>query len=199
MTVPADELAADHRRADALVLVAESALAGGLDPGTAGERYQVVVHVDAPVLANPGEQGVSCLSDGRHVPAGTCRRVACDAATVVMTHGANGAVLDVGRRTRTISPALRRALVKRDGGCRFPGCGQSRCDAHHLEHWADGGETSLDNTLLLCRFHHRLVHEEGFQLHRLANDQSSSARRTDDCSQRLQPRPASRSTRSKRW
>ena len=69
--------------------------------------------------------------------------------------------------TRTISPALRRALVDRDGGCRFPGCGQSRCDAHHVKHWADGGETSLDNTLLLCRFHHRLVHEEGFQLQRL--------------------------------
>ena len=76
------ELAPDQRRADALVLVAESALAGGLDPGTAGERYQVVVHVDAPVLADPAEQGVSCLSDGRHVPAGTSRRVACDAATV---------------------------------------------------------------------------------------------------------------------
>ena len=85
-----------------------------------------------------------------------------------MTHAADGTVLDVGRRTRTISPALRRALVERDRVCRFPGCGQSRCDAHHVKHWADGGETSLDNTLLLCRFHHRLVHEEGFQLNRLA-------------------------------
>jgi hypothetical protein len=138
------ELAADHRRADALVLVAESALAGGLDPGAAGERYQVVVHVDATVLADPAEQGVSCLANGQHVPAGTSRRVACDAAIVVMSHAPDGSVLDVGRRTRTISPALRRALVSRDGGCRFPGCGQSRCDAHHLEHWADGGETSLD-------------------------------------------------------
>ncbi len=158
-----------QRRADALVLLAESALAGGLDPGTAGDRYQVVVHVDAAVLADPAEQGVSCLADGQHVSAETSRRVACDASKVVMTHAPDGSVLDVGRTTRTISPALRRALVNRDGGCRFPGCGQSRCDAHHVKHWADGGETSLDNTLLLCRFHHRLVHEEGFQLHRLAD------------------------------
>jgi hypothetical protein len=84
-----------------------------------------------------------------------------------MTHAPGGSVLDVGRRTRTIPPALRRALVQRDGACRFPGCAQYRCDAHHVKHWADGGRTSLDNTLLLCRFHHRLVHEEGFQLKRL--------------------------------
>ena len=188
-----------QRRADALVLLAESALAGGLDPGTAGDRYQVVVHVDAPVLADPAEQGVSCLSTAEHVPAGTSRRVACDAGDVVMTHAPDGSVLDVGRRTRTISPALRRALVERDGGCRFPGCGQSRCDAHHVKHWADGGETSLDNTLLLCRFHHRLVHEEGFQLNVSPRARSSSARRTDDWFPRLPPRPANLSTRSKRW
>jgi hypothetical protein len=163
-----DELAPAQRRADALVLVAESALAGGLDPGTAGERYQVVVHVDAPVLADPGEQGVSCLEDAQHVSAETSKRVSCDAAVVVMTHAPDGSVLDVGRRTRTISPALRRALVQRDGGCRFPGCSQRRCDAHHVHHWANGGATSLDNTLLLCRFHHRLVHEEGFQLKHLS-------------------------------
>jgi hypothetical protein len=166
-----NELARTQRRADALVLVAESALAGGLDPGTAGERYQVVVHVDAPVLADPAAPGVSCLADGCHVgnvSAETSRRRACDAAVVVMTHAPDGTVLDVGRRTRTISPALRRALQQRDGGCRFPGCGQSRCDAHHLKHWAEGGDTSLDNTTLLCRFHHRLMHEEGFQLKRLS-------------------------------
>jgi hypothetical protein len=162
------ELAPTQRRADALVLLAETALAAGLDPGAAGDRYQVVVHVDAPVLADPAEPGISCLSNGQHVSAETSRRVACDAATVVMTHAPDGSVLDVGRKTRTISPALRRALTQRDGGCRFPGCRQPRCDAHHVKHWADGGETSLENTVLLCRFHHRLVHEEGFQLIRLA-------------------------------
>jgi hypothetical protein len=107
---------------------------------------------------------VSALADGRHVSAETSRRLACDAATVVMTHAPNGSVLDVGRKTRTLSPALRRALRHRDRGCRFPGCGLALCDAHHVRHWAEGGETSLDNTLLLCRHHHRLVHEEGFQV-----------------------------------
>jgi hypothetical protein len=163
----ADDLGPGQRRADALVLLAESALAGGLDPGTAGDRYQVIVHVDEAVLADPAEQGVSALSNAQHVSAETSRRVACDAAKVVMTHATDGSVLDVGRKTRTVSPALRRALTDRDGGCRFPGCNALRCDAHHLKHWADGGDTSLDNTILLCRHHHRLVHEEGFQLRRL--------------------------------
>jgi hypothetical protein len=71
-------------------------------------------------------------------------------------------VLNVGRRTRTIPPALRRALEVRDRGCRFPGCELRFTEAHHVVHWADGGETSLSNTLLLCRYHHRLMHEEGW-------------------------------------
>ena len=71
-------------------------------------------------------------------------------------------MLDVGRRTRSISPALRRGLEVRDGGCRFPGCGLRFTEGHHIRHWADGGETSLSNALLLCRFHHRLVHEGGW-------------------------------------
>ena len=79
-----------------------------------------------------------------------------------MTHGPDGSVLDVGRKTRTVPPAIRRALDHRDGGCRFPGCGLRFCDAHHVKHWADGGETRLGNLVLLCRRHHRAVHEEGF-------------------------------------
>ena len=82
-----------------------------------------------------------------------------------MRHGPDGGVLDVGRRTRTISPALRRALAARDGKCRFPGCTARRCDAHHIEHWADGGETALPNLVLLWRRHHRAVHEGRFRLH----------------------------------
>jgi hypothetical protein len=81
-----------------------------------------------------------------------------------MRHGANGNALDAGRRTRTISPALHRALAHRDRGCRFPGCGLKLCDAHHVQHWADGGMTRLGNLVLLCRRHHRAVHEEGFRL-----------------------------------
>jgi Domain of unknown function (DUF222)/HNH endonuclease len=159
-----DDASVDQRRADALGLVAESALAAGLDPGTRGDRYQVVVHVDAGVLAPGGEGGSSWLADGSCVSAETSRRLACDSSRVVMLHAADGHVLDVGRRTRAISPALRRALEHRDGGCRFPGCGRRLCDAHHVEPWAAGGATSLANTALLCRRHHRAVHEEGFSM-----------------------------------
>jgi hypothetical protein len=81
-----------------------------------------------------------------------------------MRHGPDGRALDVGRRTRTIPPALRRALEARDRGCRFPGCGARFTDGHHVRHWADGGETSLQNTLLLCRHHHTLVHEGGWRV-----------------------------------
>jgi hypothetical protein len=88
-----------------------------------------------------------------------------------MRHAADGSVLDVGRRTRTISTPLRRALARRDGGCQFPGCGLRLCDAHHLQHWADGGKTKLENLIQLCRRHHRAVHEEGFRVKRLASGQ----------------------------
>ncbi len=238
-----------QRQADALGVIAECALAGGLDRGTAGDRYQVVVHVDADALSEApdvpagtsaasasgsrrhgGRPDVSTgtpttvaretepLGSGPHVPAGTpvvrpgidppdagpetragvtrhaagagrtrrsahpcpragsaatapavrrqtvldeaggihvsaetARRLACDAATVSMRHGPAGEILDVGRRTRTISPALRRALQARDRRCRFPGCRHRRVDAHHIEHWADGGRTALGNLVLLCR------------------------------------------------
>jgi hypothetical protein len=159
---PTEEVFWEQRRADALGLVAESALTAGLDPGTRGDRYQVVVHVDAEVLAPGGEDGASWMEDGNHVSAETSRRLACDAARVMMLHAADGSVLDVGRRTRAISPGLRRALEHRDGGCRFPGCSLKLCDVHHVEFWGDGGGTSMGNTLLLCRRHHRAVHEEGF-------------------------------------
>jgi hypothetical protein len=159
----------EHRRADALALVAESALQAGLDPGTRGDRYQVVIHVDEPVLRDvgPGQPpmpGMSMLEDGIDVSAETSRRHTCDCATVEMTHDADGNTLDVGRRTRTISPAMRRALRYRDQSCRFPGCGVTVCEGHHVKHWADGGETKLDNLMLLCRRHHRAVHEEGHRV-----------------------------------
>jgi hypothetical protein len=94
----------------------------------------------------------------------TSRRISCDAGLVRITHRPDGSVLGVGRRTRTIPPALRRALEARDRGCRFPGCGSRFTDAHHVKHWADGGETSLGNTLLLCNHHHALVHEGGWRV-----------------------------------
>ena len=126
--------------------------------GTRAERYQVMVHCDAATLAAEGEPGRSDL-DGIRVSAETSRRMACDAAVVAMVHAKDGSMLNVGRRTRTIPPHIRRALEERDRGCRFPGCGCRFTEAHHVKHWADGGETSLRNTLLLCRRHHRAVHE----------------------------------------
>ena len=164
-----DAPTAEQRRADAIGLVAESALAGGLDPGTVADRYQVVVHVDAESLPADADSGASLLCDGTRVSAETSRRLACDAAIVVMRHAADGRILDVGRRTRAISTPLRRALARRDGGCQFPGCGLRLCDAHHLQHWANGGKTKLENLVLLCRRHHRAVHEEGFRVKRLAS------------------------------
>ncbi|MYC52742.1 MAG: DUF222 domain-containing protein [Gammaproteobacteria bacterium] len=126
--------------------------------GTRTERYQVMVHCDAATLAAEGEPGRSDL-DAIRVSAETSRRMACDAAVVAMVHAKDGSMLNVGRRTRTIPPHIRRALEERDRGCRFPGCGCRFTEAHHVKHWADGGETSLRNTLLLCRRHHRAVHE----------------------------------------
>ncbi len=172
-------------QADALGLIAESALAAELDRGAAGDRYQVVLHVDADTLraapaavdagdvpaetppagaapaavdagdvpAETRSHGHAALedADGLRVSAETSRRIACEASAVVMRHAADGAILDVGRKTRTIPPALGRALRARDRGCRFPGCTARRCDAHHVRHWADGGATRLDNLVLLCR------------------------------------------------
>ena len=202
----AAETSTGQRRADALGLVAESALAGGLDRGTAGDRYQVVLHVESEALqavrpagasddggcrpatasdatapeeagavrvsaetprksdteagaaaaaraqpALPAAQAALEDADGLRVSAETSRRLACDAALVVMRHAQDAAVLDVGRRTRTVPPALRRALEARDRRCRFPGCQERRCDSHHVEHWADGGATKLSNLVRLCR------------------------------------------------
>ena len=156
----------EQQRADALALLAETALHHGIDPGAPGERYQVVVHVDAVVLADAGQPGQSVLEDGPRVPAGTSQRLACDATRVVMRHDADGRVTEIGARTRTIPPALRRALHHRDRGCRFPGCGARFGQGHHVRHWAQGGPTTLSNLALLCRRHHRAVHEEGYQVER---------------------------------
>ena len=159
----------EQQQADALALVAEAALHRGMDPGAPGERYQVVVHVDAAVLANADAQGQSVLEGGTRVPAGTSQRLACDASRVVMRHDADGRITEVGARTRTIPPALRRALQHRDKGCRFPGCGLPFGQGHHIRHWAHGGPTKLSNLAMLCRRHHRAVHEEGFQVERQPN------------------------------
>ncbi|MEQ1913251.1 MAG: DUF222 domain-containing protein, partial [Vicinamibacterales bacterium] len=218
----AEDVTFGQRRADALGLLAEIALSADLDRGTAGDRYQVVLHVEAnrstsdasapgcalrregmldvtnglesrpfdgplePLRTRnltrqvkfrgsqvnysgprplAGAGGPLELADGAtYVSAETSRRLTCDAAVVVMRHDASGTVLDVGRKTRTIPPAIRRALFGRDTRCRFPGCSSRRCDAHHLVHWFDGGATRLENLVLLCRRHHRAAHERGFTI-----------------------------------
>jgi hypothetical protein len=109
----------------------------------------VVVHVDAPVRADPYQPGQSVLEDGAPVPAETSRRLACDSSRVVMRHDADGHLLEISARTRTIPPALRRALHHRDAGCRFPGCGVRVGEGHHVRHWAHGGPTTLWNLVLL--------------------------------------------------
>lgn len=173
-----------QRRADAVGLLAERALAAGMDMGRApvsgsrAERYQVLLHVDPATLTADEEPGRSELEDGTRVSAETARRLACDASVVRVTPGvrADGGagdaqaapaapVLDVGRRKRTVSASLRRALDARDRGCRFPGCSCRFTDAHHIVHWADGGATRLNNLVLLCRRHHRRVHEEGWRVY----------------------------------
>jgi 5-methylcytosine-specific restriction endonuclease McrA len=125
----------------------------------------------------PEVAGQSVLDDGTHVPAETSRRLACDATRVVMRHDANGHVTEVGARTRTIPAALRRALQHRDRGCRFPGCALPFGQGHRIRHWAHGGLTTLSNLALLCRRHHRAVHEEGYQLERQADGELRFGRR----------------------
>jgi len=158
-----------QQQADALALLAETVLHHELDPGAPGERYQVVVHVDAGALADPDQPGQSVLEDSVRISAETSRRLACDASRVVMHHDEDGRLLEVGARTRTIPPALRQALQHRDRSCRFPGCSVRFGQGHHLRHWVQGGPTTLTNLAMLCRRHHRAVHEEGYQLERQAD------------------------------
>jgi hypothetical protein len=158
-SAPAPRLGA--RRADALGVLAESFLAHRAEALNGGERQQIVVHVDAETLRDRSA-GRCELEDGPALAAETARRLACDASLVEIVEDEAGEPLNVGRKTRSIPPALRRALKARDQGCRFPGCTHSRyVEGHHIRHWADGGETKLSNLALVCKFHYRLVHEGG--------------------------------------
>ncbi|MEQ1871421.1 MAG: DUF222 domain-containing protein [Vicinamibacterales bacterium] len=152
----ADAAASDRVDVDSRAFNGAGAVAAGGEPHT----FEVTSE------PKPGPfDGTLELADGAtYVSAETARRLACDASVVVMHHDPNGTPLDVGRKTRTIPPATRRALLARDTCCRFPGCTARRCDAHHVMHWADGGATRLDNLVRLCRRHHRAVHESGFAI-----------------------------------
>jgi hypothetical protein len=152
--------------ADAVVALAETFLQTGPQARSGGDRYQVVVHVDANSLVGDAAAGACGLDDGTALHPETVRRIACDASIVTMLER-DGNPLDVGRKTRSISPALARALRSRDKHCRFPGCThKSFTDAHHIHHWTKGGETKLSNLATLCRFHHRKLHEGRFRIER---------------------------------
>jgi hypothetical protein len=130
---------------------------GEREGGATADHYQVVVHADAKSL-----RGGAGRAD---LPIATVQRLLCDCSLVTVVEDPNGHPLDVGRKQRTVSTPLRRALYARDRGCTFPGCHRKRyLDGHHVRHWLHGGETSADNMTLLCTHHHRLLHEGGFGL-----------------------------------
>jgi hypothetical protein len=154
--------------ADASASVHASAVgAGAAACASASGSAEAVRAIDVPSADNAPllERGRSELENGPALAVETARRLGCDGTLVGVVENAHGNPLDLGRKTRAISPALKRALKARDGGCRFPGCDRTRfTHAHHVMHWADGGETKLSNLITLCTFHHRLVHEGGFSL-----------------------------------
>jgi hypothetical protein len=149
-------------RVEALLELAETSLTPSDAHGVVGTR--LVVHVDAAALTSDG-RGRSELDDGPVISPETARRLACDAELVAQVER-DGLPVSMGRSRRTVPPALRRLLEARDDRtCSFPGCERRRhLQAHHRQHWAHGGETSLDNLILLCFHHHRLVHEGGYTI-----------------------------------
>jgi hypothetical protein len=152
------------RRADALALVAESFVAHGAMETSGADRHQIVVHVAAETLRDR-TAGCCEFEHGPSMAAETARRLACDASVVSLIENDDSEPLNAGRKKRTISAPLRRVLSARDRGCRFPGCSNARyIDAHHIEHWANGGETKPSNLVSLCRFHHHAVHEGGVRI-----------------------------------
>jgi uncharacterized protein DUF222 len=162
---PTDGRTYAQRMVDSLGEVARQFLDGGSRSNPGSERPHVSVLVDLESLQRRAGRICELESTGVIHPE-AARRLACDASiSRIITKGPSEP-LDVGRKTPVVPSALRRALVVRDRGCSFPGCHAppSHCDAHHIRHWADGGETSLANTGLLCRRHHRLVHEGGFTM-----------------------------------
>ena len=164
-----DPRLAAHRRADALIELARRALTAGDLPTThGGQRPAVVVTVTLDTLRNG--IGAAHLA-GNHTTAQpisptTARRIACDAAIIPALLASPSQPLDLGRSTRTVNPALYRALVLRDQGCAFPHCNRPPewTEAHHIQHWADGGTTALINLCLLCAHHHQTVHLQGWRI-----------------------------------
>jgi hypothetical protein len=165
-----EHLTFPQRRADALVAIAEHYLASSETESPnrltlkGAERCQLIMHIRAGAghsLATPTDPSL----DGRWLLPNAARRLACDAGLLVVEEDAVGNVLNIGRRSRIIPPAIARALAIRDAGCQFPGCCETRyVEGHHIKHWADGGDTKLNNLVTLCRHHHRELHKGAFFL-----------------------------------
>jgi len=159
--LPADDRTAAQRRADALVALCRVALDAGLPGRVSGSQVpHVSLILDHDTLAH-GLDGRCELEHAGPVSPSTARRICCDAAVSRVVTDPDGIPLEVGRSRRTVPPPLRRAVVVRDRGCRFPGCDRdpARCQVHHVTHWADGGPTVLENLILVCSHHHHLLHE----------------------------------------
>jgi hypothetical protein len=144
-----------QRLADALVELA-----------TGGKPAQIQVTTSIETLMGLAGAPAGEMEFSLPISARTVERMACDCSVVRVLLAADSSVIDVGRATPKVSPAMKRALVARDGGCRWPGCNRKAyfSDAHHLLYWTKGGDTKLDNLVLLCYHHHRRVHEGGWQL-----------------------------------
>jgi len=177
--VPAPSREPFHaQRADALAEIAESYLHRAPASAATADRYQVVVHVSAETLKEDADvsaetsthinAGISHLEDGPHVSAETSRRIACDCSRIPLLEDDHGEPRPSAANPARFRLPYRRALRARDEGCRFPGCTHKYfIDGHHIRHWADGGETSLNNLVQLCRRHHRMVHEGGVSCERM--------------------------------
>jgi hypothetical protein len=161
---PADVRSPAQRRVDALVEVCRLASASGGLPDNGGDRPQIVVTIDFEKLRE--QVGAGIFDDGSGLSPAAARRLACDAGIIPAVLGTTSQVLDLGRHSRLATGPLRRALVLRDRGCAFPGCDRPPrwTDAHHIQHWSDGGPTDLSNLVLLCCYHHRLIHRLEWQV-----------------------------------
>lgn len=164
---PGENTSLPQKRADALSTVAEHYLATAsedtVEPLKGAERYQVMLHVDIDTLQEKSNN--ARLGRENWIHPSVAKRISCDASLVTVLKDSSGKVLNIGRRSRIIPPSIKRALDVRDGACRYPGCCQTRfVDAHHIEHWADGGETSLNNLVTLCRHHHRALHQGDYRV-----------------------------------
>jgi hypothetical protein len=157
-----------QRRADALVAFVEHYLASDsseLSSLKGAERCQLIMHIRAGVHNSDQAASNDASLEGRWLLPNAARRLACDASLLVVKEDEVGNVLDIGRKSRVIPPAMARALAIRDGGCQFPGCCESRyTEGHHIKHWADGGDTRLDNLVTLCRYHHKELHKGSYYL-----------------------------------